>query len=247
MRSQTGRVTCGGDGSFSVEHLKPGKYELTARTDKFATSSAAVVDLEPGGIAKVEMPLVESASTSTTPTNAGATWFLEPAGEGIRGRLARSNGWLVPIPDFAAIRRRNPIRPIHSPFWPYGGSPVIGQPNQTPPPLMQALYSGPNGDWWKASNIQIYGWADTGFNVSSSDRGKFANAPAAYSQGTRFHPTRSDHAVCREGAGHDTDRSFRLGIPIHQHLRHGLPLHDFQGDLQQSTDRRENNKYGYDR
>jgi len=47
---------------------------------------------------------------------------------------------------------------------------------------MQALYNGPNGDGWKASNIQIYGWANTGFNVSTSDHGKFANAPAAYSQ-----------------------------------------------------------------
>jgi hypothetical protein len=47
---------------------------------------------------------------------------------------------------------------------------------------MQALYSGPNGDAWKASNIQIYGWANTGFNVSTSDRGRFANAPAAYAQ-----------------------------------------------------------------
>src|ERR1035438_2727799 len=33
--------------------------------------------------------------------------------------------------------------------WPYGGSVVIGQPFTQSGPLMEALWSGPNGDWWK--------------------------------------------------------------------------------------------------
>jgi Putative beta-barrel porin-2, OmpL-like. bbp2/Carboxypeptidase regulatory-like domain len=174
-------VTCGGDGSFSIAHLKPGKYELTAKTEKFVTSSAAVVDLEPGGVAKVEMPLVENAAVSTAPTNA--------VPHGFWNRLAKAyaDDWHDrtvggPDPGFRGYPAPESDPPYPFTVWPYGGSPVIGQPNQTPPPLMQALYSGPNGDWWKASNIQIYGWADTGFNVSTSDRGKFANAPAAYAQ-----------------------------------------------------------------
>src|SRR5271166_1017400 len=52
-------VTCGGDGAFAIEHLRPGKYELTAKTEKFVSPNAAVVDLQAGGVAKVEMPLVE--------------------------------------------------------------------------------------------------------------------------------------------------------------------------------------------
>jgi hypothetical protein len=31
-----------------------------------------------------------------------------------------------------------------------------------------------------ASRVKIYGWFNAGFNVSSSNRGKFANAPTAY-------------------------------------------------------------------
>ena len=174
-------VTCGGDGSFVVDHLKPGEYQLTAKTEKFISLNASVVNLEPGAVAKVEMPLVESAAGSTAKTNA--------VPHGFWNRLAKAyaDDWHDrtpggPDPGFRGYPAPESDPPYPFTVWPYGGSPVIGQPNQTPPPLMQALYNGPNGDAWKASNIQIYGWANTGFNVSSSDHGKFANAPAAYAQ-----------------------------------------------------------------
>jgi hypothetical protein len=174
-------VTCGGDGSFWVEHLKPGKYELTAKTEKFVSPNASLVDLEPGAVAKVEMPLVESAAIAPPKTNA--------VPQGFWNRLAKAyaDDWHDrtpggPDPGFRGYPAPESDPPYPFTVWPYGGSPVIGQPNQTPPPLMQALYSGTNGDAWKASNIQIYGWANTGFNVSTSDRGRFANAPAAYAQ-----------------------------------------------------------------
>jgi hypothetical protein len=49
---------------------------------------------------------------------------------------------------------------------------------------MTAIWSGSHGDAWKKSGIQIYGWANAGMNLSSSssDHGKYANAPAAYQQ-----------------------------------------------------------------
>jgi hypothetical protein len=174
-------VTCGGDGSFSIEHLKPGKYQLTARTETFVSQNASVVNLEPGEVAKVVMPMVENTSAVAPTTNA--------VPHGFWNRLAKAyaDDWHNrtpggPDPGFRGYPAPESDPPYPFTVWPYGGSPVIGQPNQTPPPLMQALYSGPNGDAWKASNIQIYGWANTGFNVSSSDHGKFANAPAAYAQ-----------------------------------------------------------------
>ena len=174
-------VTCGGDGAFAIEHLKPGKYELTAKTEKFVSPNASVVELEAGGLAKVEMPLVSSATIATPTTNA--------VPHGFWNRLAKAyaDDWhdrtpAGPDPGFRGYPAPESDPPYPFTIWPYGGSPVIGQPNQTPPPLMQALYNGPNGDAWKASNIQIYGWANTGFNVSTSDHGKFANAPAAYAQ-----------------------------------------------------------------
>jgi len=174
-------VTCGGDGAFAVEHLKPGKYELTARTEKFASPNASVVDLEAGEVAKVAMPLVASSAIATPTTNA------VPHGFWTRLAKAYADDWHDrtpggPDPGFRGYPAPETDPPYPFTVWPYGGSPVIGQPNQTPPPLMQALYGGPHGDAWKASNIQIYGWANTGFNVSTSDHGKFANAPAAYAQ-----------------------------------------------------------------
>jgi hypothetical protein len=61
--------------------------------------------------------------------------------------------------------------------WPYGGSSVIGESNTTNYPLMRALYAGPHGEAWKASGVQIYGWVDPGFNLSTS---KHSNLPAGY-------------------------------------------------------------------
>ncbi len=69
--------------------------------------------------------------------------------------------------------------------WPIGGTPWIGYNNATQYPLTTALQNGPNGEWWKKANIQIYGWANAGMNLSSSTEsvgGKYANAPAAYNQ-----------------------------------------------------------------
>jgi hypothetical protein len=51
---------------------------------------------------------------------------------------------------------------------------------------MQALWSGPHGDWWKKTKIQIYGWLNFGFNVSTSDKSfhgnKYGNFPTAYDE-----------------------------------------------------------------
>jgi hypothetical protein len=66
--------------------------------------------------------------------------------------------------------------------WPIGGTVWIGYPNATSYPLTTALQTGPHGDWWKKANVQVYGWVDVGFNISSSTKGPYANAPAGYPQ-----------------------------------------------------------------
>ena len=35
---------------------------------------------------------------------------------------------------------------------------------------MEAIYAGPNGDAWKKSRIQIYGWEDFSWNLSTSQQ-----------------------------------------------------------------------------
>jgi hypothetical protein len=76
--------------------------------------------------------------------------------------------------------------PQNSPPFPYGeyqlgGSSQIGDRNeQTVYPLMQALFDGPNGQWWKDSRIFISGWVEIGGNLSSSQNQPGATGAAAY-------------------------------------------------------------------
>jgi hypothetical protein len=92
-------------------------------------------------------------------------------------------------PDASPPLRRIPPAPFDSPpfpsgDWQIGGTPVIGDPgNVAPWPLMEAIYAGPNGEAWKKSRIQIYGWEDFSWNVSTSTntkRGPNANFPLIY-------------------------------------------------------------------
>jgi len=77
----------------------------------------------------------------------------------------------------APTTRRIPPAPFDSPpypngDWQIGGSTIIGDPGELAPyPLMQALYEGPNGDAWKRSKVQIYGWINFSGNISTSDAG----------------------------------------------------------------------------
>jgi len=77
----------------------------------------------------------------------------------------------------APTTRRIPPTPFDSPpypngDWQIGGSTIIGDPGELAPyPLMQALYEGPNGDAWKRSKIQFYGWINFSGNISTSDAG----------------------------------------------------------------------------
>jgi hypothetical protein len=66
--------------------------------------------------------------------------------------------------------------------WPYGGASAIGAsvPNSVDSPLMTALAPTDAGKWLNAEHIQIYGWINAGFNVSTANGPKDGNFPAAY-------------------------------------------------------------------
>lgn len=85
--------------------------------------------------------------------------------------------------------RGDPMPESSPPFpfnvWPIGGTVWIGYPNATSYPLTTALYGSKHFDWLKRNNIQIYGWANAGMNLSTSTEakgGKYANSPASYNQ-----------------------------------------------------------------
>ena len=107
------------------------------------------------------------------------------------GRLAhayrddwRPSASSTPDPAFRGYQAAESSPPYPFSVWPIGGTVNIGQPFTISTPLMTALYGGEHGDWWKRSRISIYGWANVGFNFSTSSqaRGLYANAPAAYNQ-----------------------------------------------------------------
>ncbi len=83
----------------------------------------------------------------------------------------------TPSTDPGPARRGYPA-PLDSPPFPssdysVGGTPVLGAPDTQTYILMQAINQN-------RSRTKIYGWFNGGFNVSTSNKGDGANAPAAY-------------------------------------------------------------------
>lgn len=66
--------------------------------------------------------------------------------------------------------------------WPYGGAIDLGKPWTQSSPLMQTIWGGRRGEGWKNRGVQIYGWMNVGFNVSTSNRPGYANLPTAYAE-----------------------------------------------------------------
>lgn len=59
---------------------------------------------------------------------------------------------------------------------------MIGAPWTQASPLMEAIWSGKNGEAWKRSGVQIYGWLNFGCNGSTSAKSRYANFPEAYAE-----------------------------------------------------------------
>ncbi len=173
LRSFT--ATSGKDGTFKVPDLKPGKYELLASKSGFEDFKLSPLDLADNQTAKSDVPLTPAKGPVKIPG------FWKRFGN------AYHDDWFVTSTDTDAPKYRGNPAPVSNPpypftDWPMGGTVYIGLPNATQYPLTTALQTGPHGDWWKKANIQLYGWADLGMNISTSHTGPYANAPAAYSQ-----------------------------------------------------------------
>jgi hypothetical protein len=74
------------------------------------------------------------------------------------------------------------IPPMPFTEWPYGGTTSLGvnRTGSVDSPLMVALSSTHVGDWMSDNGLQVYGWIDPGFNVSSNNQRPGGNAPIAY-------------------------------------------------------------------
>ncbi len=120
---------------------------------------------------KTDQP-AEAAAQATVPESGGFFHRLAAAYEQDWNPPASAAD--APAPE-QSVGYDPPVSAPPFPFsyWPYGGSPTIGAPDTNTYPLMQAI----DGN---KSRTKIYGWFDPGFNVSTSNRGKYANAPTAY-------------------------------------------------------------------
>jgi hypothetical protein len=181
-------ATSGDDGAFTVAGLTPGRYELMASKDGFVSPPENTVELAANESISVNIAFQDPAKpASATPPAAPAVAPVAPPG-GFFRRFIRaykddwkpSSGSSGPAPKFRGFAAPVTNPPFPFTVWPYGGSVTIGQPWTQAGPLMTAIWGGSNGDWWKKTGIQIYGWLNAGANVSTSKEPGYSNFPEAY-------------------------------------------------------------------
>lgn len=84
----------------------------------------------------------------------------------------------------AAVWPKPPEGTPPMPFtdFPYGGTTSIGtsRPNSVDSPFMAAIANTSVGKWLQDAHIQIYGWVNGGFNLSTNQLQPAGNAPIGY-------------------------------------------------------------------
>src|SRR5580704_15936632 len=142
----------GGDGAYMLSSVPPGMYSVMAEKVGFSQVVVSSLQISAGATATADFTLV--------PLHTSPVSTLTPGGFWKRFARAYTDDWhdrapAGPDPQF----RGDPAPESNPPFpfsvWPYGGSPVIGQPNMTSLPLMTAIYNGPNGEAWQNSKVQF--------------------------------------------------------------------------------------------
>jgi hypothetical protein len=179
----TSRVAVSGvDGLFLFQDMRPGHYALKASKGGLVSTAETLVELTAAQNAWAELTLAEG---STAPVAAEQ----KPHGNFVKRFLrAYADDWKGSAASGAeSPKYRGFPAPVDGPpfpfsVWPYGGSVVIGQPWTQAGPLMTAIWGGSNGDWWKRSGIQVYGWLNAGFNESTSRQPGYSNYPEAYAE-----------------------------------------------------------------
>jgi len=139
-----------------------------------------------GGKVMAQTNALGSSSAPNTAAESSSVIGAQNSSGGFFSRLGKAywTDWTGTQEESGAPARRGLPAPVTSPpfpfsDWPYGGSPVIGAPDTSGGPLMTAIYGSKRGKSWESSRIKLYGWVNSGFNLSTSDE-HYGNAPAAY-------------------------------------------------------------------
>jgi hypothetical protein len=180
--------------SLRAEDSFVGSSAVPPSTDS-PTAAAANTPGTSDPTAGDQAPAAQSdpASAGSGSTERSGNAAVATTQKGFWARLAQAyyDDWHPPAGSTvdAPKYRGDPMPESNPPYpfnvWPIGGTVWIGYPNATNYPLTTALYGSQHWQWLKKSNIQIYGWANAGMNLSTSTEsqgGKYANAPAAYNQ-----------------------------------------------------------------
>ena len=179
--------------SLRAEDSFVGSSAVPPSTDS-PTAAAANTPGTSDPTAGDQAPAAQSdpASAGSGSTERSGNAVVATTQKGFWARLAQAyyDDWHPPAGSTvdAPKYRGDPMPESNPPYpfnvWPIGGTVWIGYPNATNYPLTTALYGSQHWQWLKKSNIQIYGWANAGMNLSTSTEsqgGKYANAPAATS------------------------------------------------------------------
>ena len=181
-------VTTDAAGAFAAPDLKPGRYRLMASKEGFVSSPDSTVELAANQSLRADLTLHADSVAPVAAAAGPKPGFVK------RFFQAYADDWKPAAPNAAASpapKFRGYPAPVDGPpypfsVWPYGGSVTIGQPWTQAGPLMTAIWGGSNGDWWKKTGVQIYGWLNAGANVSTSKGGGYSNFPEAYAERQGF-------------------------------------------------------------
>jgi hypothetical protein len=144
----------------TVQSQTSSAFDVTAH-DSDAAASDSPADPPPAApaVATTTPPKLEGGFVHRLFQAYADDW----AGKNDNGPEPARRGWPAPV--------SSPPYPFAD--WPMGGTQIIGAPDTAVYPLMQAI----NG---ASSRIKVYGWVEPGFNISTSNKSRYANAPAAY-------------------------------------------------------------------
>ncbi|MGA2692838.1 MAG: outer membrane beta-barrel protein [Opitutaceae bacterium] len=176
-------------GIASLETVAPANGQTSTPTTPAAAASAPAA------------PATPAAAAAPTPPPYGKKAnkdFWSRLGEAELEQLA-TPCYVAPTPPPPGSPPPAPSRRIGDPpfdsppfadqDWQLGGGPnVIGDPGalrDSPYPLMQAIYDGPDGQAWYNSRIQLYGWITESGNISTSRNtgpSQVSNYPEVYDE-----------------------------------------------------------------
>ena len=176
----TREVISRGDGSFAIDQLASGSYQLQAfAADGEASLPIAVIVTGPEAV-HLDVPMQQTNPSSPSPVSPAAPsaqqrGFFTRWGHAYIDDWTASSSNAAPAPE---PKRRGYAAPLSSPpfpsaDWPIGGTVVIGAPDYQTYPLMQAINQN-------KSRFKMYGWIDIGGNASTSNKGTYANNETAY-------------------------------------------------------------------